>query len=102
MWSEDGEGMKITLKPEEARDILYGDSLDYEVQSDTVTGNGRWSINHKLILKHNTSNKYYRVNYSIGATENQDERPWEYGKEVVLTEVEPFEKTVTDYRDVLE
>lgn len=36
--------------------------------------------------------------YSVGATEMQEERPWEFdGDEIVCTEVEPKEVTVVTW-----
>ncbi len=52
---------------------------------DNVIDNSRWSIHHELIFKHD--GKFYSTSYSVGATECQDERPWEYEDEVECTEV---------------
>jgi hypothetical protein len=86
---------KITLPKQTMLDILY-DSAD--VVSDKVTGNGRWSIHHTLIFKY--EGKLYRTSYSVGATESQDESPWEYSPNVESTEVEEYQKSVVDYRAV--
>lgn len=70
-----------------------------DVVRDEIVGTRRWSIDHEIIFKH--EGKLYRTNYSVGATESQDEGPWEYETNgVECTEVEAFEKSVTDYRDV--
>lgn len=53
---------------------------------DEIVGNSRWSIQHKIIFEY--QGKFYRAYYSIGATEMQDERPWEYEDEVDCVEVE--------------
>lgn len=58
------------------------------VLSDTITDNGRWSIHHELVFKNPEDGKCYLCSYSVGATESQDERPWEYDKHVDCTEVE--------------
>jgi hypothetical protein len=73
------------------------DLLDDSVR-DEITGKSRWSIHHAVIVKIN--GKLYRALYMVGATESQDESPWEYESEVTFTEVEEYQKTVTDYRDV--
>ena len=65
---------------------------DVEIVEDEITGNGRWSIRHKLIVR--IKDKYYQTDYSVGATESQEERPWELSKEVEFTEVHQVEKVV--------
>jgi hypothetical protein len=52
---------------------------------DTVIGNSRWSIEHELIFEY--EGKFYLTYYSVGATECQDERPWDYEEEVECAEV---------------
>ena len=81
-------------------DMLWDESDDAEVIEDKITDNGRWSIHHKLIFKH--KDKFYSTGYSVGATEMQDEGPWEDEDEVECTEVEPKEKTITVYVSVTE
>lgn len=58
------------------------------VVSDTITDTGRWNIEHELIFLDPADNKYYRTSYREGATELQDERPWEYNDTVEAVEVE--------------
>ena len=79
---------------EEALDILDEGT---DVVLDEIVDTGRWSIHHRVVIRFN--GKLYRGSYSVGATENQDESPWEY-ETPVFTEVEAYEKTVTDYRKV--
>lgn len=59
--------------------------LPWSAIEDRVTGVRRWSVDHEIIFEFN--GKFYRTHYSIGATESQDERPWEYDEEVVCEEV---------------
>lgn len=89
---------KITLLVETASDILNGDHDTAEVIKDAIVDTGRWSIHHNLIFKLN--GKIYQTTYSVGATEYQDEGPWEGSEEVLCTEVEEYEKTVKAYRVV--
>jgi hypothetical protein len=43
--------------------------------------------------------KFYKTNYQVGATEMQDEAPYEYeGDEIECPEMEPYEVTITKYR----
>lgn len=59
---------------------------------DTITSTSRWSIHHDIVFAHN--GKFYETYYSVGATEMQDESPWEYDTEIECTEVHLVEKTV--------
>lgn len=67
--------------------------LPYNAEEDKVIDNSRWSINHEIIFK-DTDGKMYSTYYSVGATESQDESPWEYEDEIECTEVELREITV--------
>lgn len=65
--------------------------------SSEISDTSRWSIHHYVIFEFD--GKFYSTFYSEGATENQDESPWEYG-DPVLTEVAPMEQTITVYMPV--
>lgn len=70
-----------------SRDYLVDElDLPYNATYDEVTDNSRWSIFHDMVFKDNE--KYYQTSYSVGATECQDERPWEYEDEIECVEVE--------------
>lgn len=66
--------------------------LPYTAIKNDIVDIGRWSINHEIVFAHN--GKFYRTYYSEGATEMQEERPWEYEQEVECYEVELVEKLV--------
>ena len=67
-----------------------------ETVYDKVIGNRRWSVDHERVFKH--EGRYFRTLYSVGATESQDERPYEYeGDEIECVEVFPVEKKVIVY-----
>lgn len=70
------------------------------VISDKISDTGRWSILHDLIFKDPADGKCYQVGYSVGATEMQDERPWEYEDTVTATEVEKRTMLREEYVDV--
>lgn len=76
--------------------VLEGD--EGEIVSDTITDTGRWSVHHELIFK--LDDKVWRTRYSVGATESQDESPWEYEAEVSCQQVIAVEKLVTVWADV--
>jgi hypothetical protein len=76
-----------------SRDYLRNElDLPYSAIFDEITDNGRWSIYHRCIFEDN--GKFYETHYSVGATESQDERPWEYEENVDCFEVELKEVTV--------
>ena len=57
---------------------------------------GRWSIYYKMVFSYD--GKYFMTKYSRGATEMQDEEPFEYdGDEIDCIEVEPRELLVIKY-----
>lgn len=58
----------------------------YGAVVDRIIDTTRWSIVHEIVFEDN--GKFYMTTYSEGATECQDERPWEYDDEVKCTEVE--------------
>ena len=70
-----------------SKDYLKNElDLPYSPILDEITDTSRWSIHHRIIFGDN--GKFYETHYSEGATEAQDERPWEYEDEVTCTEVE--------------
>ena len=73
------------------------DALEDPVE-DKITGKSRWSIVHRAIIK--LDEKFYKVVYQVGATEQQDEGPFEYQKTVECTEVRQVEKLVKVWEPV--
>lgn len=74
----------------------YDDHVVNEICDTT-----RWSNIYSFIFKH--EGKMYITSYSVGATESQDEGPWEFchdDEEIECDEVEAYQKTITDYRKV--
>lgn len=90
------EREKLQLTKTEARNAISGDLDGFEVIKDEICDKSRWSINYELIIKRVSDNKFFRDYYSSGATESQDESPWEYD-EPSFTEVFPITKEVIDY-----
>lgn len=65
----------------------------------TITDHSRWSIHYEEIFEH--EGKYYRTYYVIGATEMQDERPYEYDEDMIdCPEVQQVEKLMTVWEEV--
>jgi hypothetical protein len=92
---------KLFLTPNEARDILYGDHkhTNNRVVRDEIIGIGRWNTEHSLVFQL-ANGKYYETTYSKGATEYQEERPFEYDDRVECIEVAPYEKAIINYKPV--
>lgn len=87
----------INLSKEQARELTYGIELeDFIVIDNILEDTSRWSLNYRLIIQRKSDGKYFADYYSVGATEIQDERPWEYS-EPNFKEVKRVEKVVYDY-----
>ena len=76
-------------------DLPWNDEI---VVRNQISEQRRWDISYELIFR--LEDKFYRTFYDIGSTEYQDESPWEYDDVVECQEVEPYEKTIIDYREV--
>ncbi|MEG0898331.1 MAG: hypothetical protein RSF40_01295 [Oscillospiraceae bacterium] len=75
--------MKIKLH----KDYLMNElDLPYSAIKNDIVDTSRWSIYHEIIFE--DKGKFYRTYYSVGATECQDESPWEYEDEIECIEVE--------------
>ena len=84
-------------------DLVYDehDETKFEILENEIQDSSRWSIHYNLIFKVLETGKIYETGYSVGATESQDESPFEYeGDEIEVTEVEPYEVTVIKYKAV--
>lgn len=88
-----------------SRDYLVnGLGLPYDPNADLVNivenqivDHDRWSVSYKLIFSLKEDETFYLVYYSRGATELQEEEPWEFDKEVEVYKVNRVEKLVTVY-----
>ena len=67
---------------------------------DKIIDTTRWSIVHEIVFE--DKGKFYQTAYSEGATECQDERPWEYEDEIECMEVEWKEVKVKKWVPVKE
>lgn len=70
--------MTMKLTREEARLVVGDDHDDWITVETKIVDNSRWSITHEGIFQHGPTGKFYQMSYSVGATEQQDERPFEY------------------------
>jgi len=65
----------------------------YEKIEDKIEDISRWSVSHSMVFKF--EDRYYESYYSVGATEQQDEEPYEYADdEIECEEVKQVEKVV--------
>lgn len=88
----------MKFKRETLQALLWGEDVGLTVISNDLTDTSRWSLHYDLVFKEEDTGKFYSVSYSRGATESQDEQPFEYdGDEIGCVEVQPVEKVVTVY-----
>ena len=89
----------LTLTKEEAREAIWDELEGFEEVSDTLVDTTRWSEIHDIVIKRLSDGKFFMDSYSVGATEMQDESPYEY-TEPNFVECKPVEKTVITYEKV--
>lgn len=90
-----------TFDTEELRLSIWNDSETLKVVEDEITDTSRWSVHHRLVFKDLETDKFYLTYYSIGATEQQDEQPFQYeGEFIDCDEVIPVEVKVISYEKV--
>ena len=70
-------------------DLPYNDDI---IKLNEIVDTSRWSIVYKIVFEY--EGKFYSTSYGVGATESQDEGPWEHLDEVQCMEVEEKEVTV--------
>ncbi len=84
----------ITVTKQEAKDIIWGET-DLKILKTETTSNSRWSIHKRTIFE--KDGKFYELCYSEGATEYQDEHPFDSdGDFIDCEEVEAVQ--VIDYK----
>lgn len=79
--------------------LPYAGLGEVELISCKYEDRTRWSIEYELVFKW-IDGKFYRTYYSIGATEMQDESPWEYDNYVECVEVRKEQRLVDVWVDV--
>lgn len=87
-----------TFPKELLKDILAEDTEDFELLEETLVESTRWSLHYEAIFKEVATGKTYRTGYSTGATECQDESPYEYdADDVAVHEVEQIDVVVKQW-----
>ena len=86
--------MKFTK--EFLQELANGNNEYSEVIKDDIVDTSRWAVHYIMVFK--LDGKFYETFYSRGATEYQDEDPYEYDDDVIeCDEVFPKEKTIIVY-----
>ena len=69
---------------------------DVTLISREIIDTNRWSIIYEIVFRFDDqlSDQAWSASYSVGATEMQDESPWEYEEEVKAILVKRVEKVV--------
>jgi len=86
----------LTFSSETAREIIFDDDEDFRLVETEQLTNSRWSLHYRTVVKRTADGKFFATVYSKGATEYQEERPFD-NDPPVFTEVFPVEKTITVY-----
>jgi hypothetical protein len=87
----------LKFTPREGREIVWGDDERFVTISNEIVDTRRWTLTKRLIVKRVSDGKFFETFYSKGATEMQEEKPFEYDKEAEFNEVKEIQKTITDY-----
>ena len=90
-------GIKKTFDVKYLKEEL---ELPWEGIYDEALEEHRWSVLHLLVFRDPADDLLWEVTYNSG-TGDDGEAPWEYDTTVVSTQVEPYEVTVTKYREVV-
>jgi hypothetical protein len=81
-----------------SKDILREEKMDEAIETNLIDSS-RWSLVYEMIFEH--EGKYYASSYSVGATEQQDESPYENDPdEIECQEVHKVIKTVEVWEPV--
>lgn len=83
----------MEISREEARNMVYEDHEDWVKIEEIPIKQSRWSVLYEGIFQHLPTGKFYQTSWRVGATEMQDESPFEYD-DPELTEVRQVEKLV--------
>lgn len=92
--------MILELDKELAQRLAYEDydhNDGYKVIKDEIVGTGRWTVHHVLVIQRIEDGRYFQGTYQVGATECQDEGPFEY-TDAKFIEVVPEEQVITVFK----
>lgn len=83
----------LELTREQAEEVLYGG----EIVRDRISGHRRWAVDHEVIFRHDDG-QLYGMRYSVGATESQEQDPFD--EALVVKCVPVREVMVVDYEEI--
>ncbi len=91
----------MLFKKEDLLNLLDGADGDppetMKVIREELVDTGRWSVKYRLVFKFGEN--FYQTRYSRGATEYQDESPFEYDNdEIECEQVYPVEERIIVYK----
>lgn len=90
------EVLKFSRK--DAVDIVRGSRKDeFKIVSNDIYDTDRWSLRYVIVIERLSDGKFFKSFYQVGATELQDEGPYEYDNEAIFQQVFPVEKTIIVY-----
>lgn len=96
--------MTRQFKAIDLRDLVWGEQPEgFQILEDSIIENDRWSILHNLIFSYVDDDgiNVYQTSYRVGATEMQDESPFEYDGDLIdCTLMEQVEVTQLVWREV--
>jgi len=72
--------------------------LPEAAMEDEIIDHTRWSVVHRIIF--GFEGKFYEAGYSVGATESQDETPWQFEEVIECHEVKLVERAVQVWEQV--
>lgn len=81
----------MILTGEEARDVVYDDHDDWEKVYKKIDGHSRWAVQYEGVYLHKPTKEHYCFCWQKGATESQDEQPFEYETQYSPTKVREIE-----------
>lgn len=90
---------KLLIEKEVAVDLAYGEYDDtiFKIISNKIIDVSRWSYRKEIIVKTLIDERFWKSTYSIGATESQDEGPYDYS-DPIFEEVFPEQVMITIYK----
>jgi hypothetical protein len=89
------------MTKDEGRQLINGELEGWETMQTRYTDHKRWSVCYSGIFKHLASDNYYRVDWQKGATEYQDEEPFDHD-DPVLVQVRPTMTSAIVFYEVVE
>lgn len=92
----------MKFSKQELKELCFEDETEnFESIKVDLVDSSRWSLHYEQVFRDKRTGKLYQTTWSVGATESQDERPYEYdGDEIECQEVRAVEVVVTKYEKV--